>query len=150
VAIETYLRALVNEHDECNIRMTGSDQGFHNYLYYSGKLLHASTIRRIVVWEQGRGIINNLGALRTRRFSEWGFYNEGTHEVFQWDGRTLSPVVHQWDRDPHLHGYMVKQKQREWRELWDACMKSQNDPEANEDDRDVLCGFLPKRKAVER
>lgn len=30
VAIETYLRAMVNEHDECEVRMTGSDQGFHN------------------------------------------------------------------------------------------------------------------------
>lgn len=30
VAVETYLRAMVNEHDECEVRMTGSDQGFHN------------------------------------------------------------------------------------------------------------------------
>lgn len=30
VAIETYLRAMVNEHDECQVRMMGSDQGFHN------------------------------------------------------------------------------------------------------------------------
>jgi len=30
IAIETYLRAMVNEHDECKIKMTGSDQGFHN------------------------------------------------------------------------------------------------------------------------
>lgn len=33
IAIETYLRAMVNEHDECDVKMTGSDQGFHNYLY---------------------------------------------------------------------------------------------------------------------
>jgi hypothetical protein len=50
IAIETYLRAMVNEHDECDIKMTGSDQGFHNYLYYSNKLSGASTIREIVVW----------------------------------------------------------------------------------------------------
>ena len=30
IAIETYLRAMVNEHDECSIKMMGSDQGFHN------------------------------------------------------------------------------------------------------------------------
>lgn len=30
IAIETYLRAMVNEHDEASVRMTGSDQGFHN------------------------------------------------------------------------------------------------------------------------
>ena len=45
IAIETYLRALVNEHDECQVRMAGSDQGFHNYLYYSGKLEQAETIQ---------------------------------------------------------------------------------------------------------
>lgn len=30
IAVESYLRAMVNEHDECNIRMMGADQGFHN------------------------------------------------------------------------------------------------------------------------
>jgi hypothetical protein len=34
IALETYLRALVNEWDETDIGMTGADQGFHNYLYY--------------------------------------------------------------------------------------------------------------------
>jgi hypothetical protein len=34
IALETYLRALVNEWDETDIEMTGADQGFHNYLYY--------------------------------------------------------------------------------------------------------------------
>lgn len=119
IAIESYLRAMVNEHDECNIRMTGSDQGFHNYLYYSSKLSHVDTIRRIVVWEQGRGAINNLGALRTKPFSEWGLYNNKTHEIYQWNGRTLSPVAHQWDRDKNLHSYIQSVKfqrlEREWR-----------------------------------
>jgi hypothetical protein len=93
IAIETYLRAMVNEHDECNIRMAGSDQGFHNYLHYSGKLHNAEPIRRVVVWEQGRGAINNLGALRTKPLSEWGFYNGGTHEVFQWDGEVRNVLA---------------------------------------------------------
>ena len=65
------------------------------YLYYSQKLNQASTIRRIVVWEQGRGMINNLGALRTKTLEEWGNYDPETHLVYQWDGETLSPVVHQ-------------------------------------------------------
>jgi hypothetical protein len=30
VAVETYLRALINEHDEGQVKMAGSDQGFHN------------------------------------------------------------------------------------------------------------------------
>lgn len=54
-----------------------------------------------MVWEQGKGIINNLGALRTKAFEDWGFYNPATSEVYNWDGN-LSPVVHQFDRDKHL------------------------------------------------
>jgi hypothetical protein len=119
IAIETYLRAMVNEHDECDIKMAGSDQGFHNYLYYSSKLHNADTIRRIVVWEQGRGAINNLGALRTKPLREWGFYNGDTHEVFQWDGKSLSPVAHQWDRDKDLHSYMFGVRHRGWTQEWE-------------------------------
>ena len=118
IAIETYLRAMVNEHDECDVKMTGSDQGFHNYLYYSSKLRNADNIRRIVVWEQGRGAINNLGALRIKPFSEWGLYDEETHRVYQWDGETLSPVAHQWDRDKHLHTYMQRERFKEWELEW--------------------------------
>jgi hypothetical protein len=101
-AIETYLRAMVNEWDETDISMTGADQGFHNYLYYSHKL--AGAIDTIVVWEQGKSIVNNLGALRTSSLKDWGIYNETTHQVFNWDG-SLSPVVHQWDRDQSLYRY---------------------------------------------
>jgi len=125
VAVEAYLRALVNEHDEGSTKMTGSDQGFHNYLYYSGKLQNAEAIGKIVVWEQGRGIINNLGALRTKPLKDWGIYDEATHAVYQWDGQTLSPVVHQWDRDGHLHTWMFKKRQKEWEEEWVEKMKLQ-------------------------
>lgn len=118
VAVETYLRAMVNEHDECNIKMAGSDQGFHNYLYYSSKLHDSATIHRIIVWEQGRGAINNVGALRIKTLSEWGIYDELTHTVYQWDGVTKSPVVHQFDRDKHLHGYMVNKRHPEWVKQW--------------------------------
>lgn len=104
---------------------TGSDQGFHNYLYYSSKLHQADTISQIVVFEQGRGRVNNLGAMRIRPFSEWpGLYN-GTH-IFQWPSvvsdakqQSLSPVVHQWDRDDKLHKF-IKQKQRMWQQQWIA------------------------------
>jgi hypothetical protein len=118
VAVETYLRAMVNEHDECDVKMTGSDQGFHNYLYYSSKLTNSDTIRRITVWEQGKGIINNLGALRTQTLEEWGIYDPVQHGVYQWDGASLSPVVHQWDRDKALHGYLYGQLHREWTQQW--------------------------------
>eukprot|EP00980_Cylindrotheca_fusiformis_P008284 scaffold1736_cov127-Cylindrotheca_fusiformis.AAC.98 len=119
MAIETYLRAMVNEWDETDIQMTGADQGFHNYLWYSGKLRNAETIKKIIVWEQGKGIINNLGALRTKPFEEWGFYDAETSKVYNWDG-TLSPVVHQFDRDKHLHNYIVRIK---FRQLQDEYMR---------------------------
>jgi hypothetical protein len=115
VAIETYLRAMVNEWDETDIKMTGADQGFHNYLYYSGKLAKSVSISKLVVWEQGKGIINNLGALRTKPFVEWGFYDEDTSNVYNWDGK-LSPVVHQYDRDAHLHNKYVRVKFKGYQE----------------------------------
>lgn len=116
-AIETYLRAMINEWDETDIKMTGADQGFHNYLYYSGKLANTASISRLVVWEQGKGIINNLGALRTKTFAEWGFYDEKTVKVYNWDG-TLSPVAHQWDRDKHLHNHYVRVLFPKWTKEW--------------------------------
>ena len=123
VAIETYLRAMVNEWDETDIKMTGADQGFHNYLYYSGKLANSETISRLVVWEQGKGIINNLGALRDKPFADWGFYNPKTVKVYNWDG-TLSPVVHQYDRDNHLHNQYVRILFQKWkREYFEAKKK---------------------------
>ena len=72
IALETYLRAMVSESDETGTKLMGADQGFHNYLYYTNKLANADTIRSIVVFDQGRGIINNLGAMRTKPLEEWG------------------------------------------------------------------------------
>lgn len=117
IALETYLRALINEHDEGTIRMTGSDQGFHNYLFYTGKLLNADTIDQLVVWEQGFGAINNLGAMRTDSLTNWGIRDPDTNVIYQWDGQTPSPVVHQWDRDKDLHRYMLN-RHKEWSEQW--------------------------------
>ena len=116
-AIETYLRAMVNEWDETDIAMTGSDQGFHNYLYYSHKLSNAEDIDEVIVWEQGKGIVNNLSALRTKTLQEWGIYNTTTHEVYNWDG-TLSPVAHQWDRDQHLFRYTTFQRMKGMTAAW--------------------------------
>ncbi|CAB9509429.1 expressed unknown protein [Seminavis robusta] len=118
IALETYLRALVNEWDETDIGMTGADQGFHNYLYYSRKLQGAETIREIIVWEQGKGIVNNLGALRTKKLTEWGIYNPQTHEIFNWDLKTLSPVAHQWDRDEAVHTWLYRNQMQEWVREW--------------------------------
>lgn len=63
-------------------------------------------------------MINNLGALRDKPLAEWGNYDPVKHQVYQWDGESLSPVVHQFDRDNHLHKYMVRQKHGEWEKEW--------------------------------
>ena len=86
---------------------------------YSRKLQAAETIREIIVWEQGKGIVNNLGALRIKKLAEWGIYNDKTHIVYNWDLKTPSPVIHQWDRDEALHTWLYRNKMqayvREWK-----------------------------------
>ena len=44
IAFETYLRAMVNEFDETEIRLMGADQGFHNYLYYRYVVMYCSLL----------------------------------------------------------------------------------------------------------
>jgi hypothetical protein len=130
-AVEAYLRAMVAESDETETVLTGADQGFHNYLYYSNKLSNAVDIREIIVQDQGFGIINNMGALRTKELNEWGngkiletikeSGNSGkvvAHNVRNWDG-TISPVVHQFDRHKVLASWWYKKKAAEYRTLWD-------------------------------
>ena len=77
-----------------------------------------NSIRHIVVWEQGRGIINNLGALRSKPLSEWGILDPVHKDVYQWDGKTKSPVVHQYDRDKGLHAYLFRHRHKEWMKQW--------------------------------
>lgn len=91
VALETYLRAMVTEADETGTVLMGSDQGFHNRLYYSGKLTNAKNIKSITVYDQGTGIVNNMGALRTKPLDKWGNghiveQNGKDYKVLNWDG----------------------------------------------------------------
>jgi hypothetical protein len=122
IALETYLRAMVNEFDETEIRLMGADQGFHNYLYYSGKLQYAERIRSITVFDQGRGIVNNMGAMRTKELHEWGNgkfvqTNGNDQTIHNWDGK-LSPVIHQFDRFKTLGSYFYKKKTKELNLEW--------------------------------
>ncbi|KAL7539896.1 hypothetical protein ACHAXR_009692 [Thalassiosira sp. AJA248-18] len=126
-AIETYLRAMVAEYDATLCKSKGCDQGFHNYLYYSGKLGakdnegNTEGISKVLVHEQGKGIINNLGALRDKPLKEWGLYNAEKQLVLNWDG-TTSAVAHQYDRDKEVN-VMVKGKKREFNQQWNASKK---------------------------
>lgn len=131
MAIETYLRAMVAESDETGVKLMGADQGFHNYLYYSNKLSNAQGIWKIRVFDQGSGIINNLGAMRTKELSEWGngklVESNGDGDtvedlqVLNWDSST-SPVVHQFDRHKLLSAYWYKQKTAEYRTKWEQML----------------------------
>lgn len=122
-AIETYLRAMVAQFDATSCKSKGCDQGFHNYLYYSGQLgkvndeaTSVGAITKLVVHEQGKGIINNLGALRTKPLKEWGMYDAEKELVLNWDGST-SPVAHQYDRDKEVN-IMVKIKKKQFEQQW--------------------------------
>lgn len=123
VALVSYVSAMVAESDETLTVLMGADQGFHNYLHYSHKLANAKAIHSVVVYDQGTGIVNNLGALRDQPLSTWGNgkllavgEEQGKprrYSVHNWDG-TRSPVVHQYDRHPILSKYFYKQKGREF------------------------------------
>jgi hypothetical protein len=123
-AIETYLRAMVAQFDTTLCKSKGCDQGFHNYLYYSGKLGTTGSeggvegISKVIVHDQGKGIINNLAALRTRPLSEWGLYDSKRELVLNWDG-TTSAVVHQYDRDKEVN-VMVKGRKRQFERTWSS------------------------------
>jgi len=125
-AIETYLRAMVAEYDTTLCKSKGCDQGFHNYLYYSGKLgatdgSSVEGISKVIVHDQGKGIINNVAALRDKPLKELGLYNAEKQLVLNWDG-TTSAVAHQYDRDKEAN-IMVKGKKRQFEQKWRASKK---------------------------
>lgn len=118
VAMETYLRAMVKQWDDRRCKMKGCDQGYHNYLYYSGQLENAIGIKSVIVYKQGEGVFNNLGALRNSPLRKQGIIQEGTDLVLNWDG-SISPVAHQFDRDKELGEIMRKRASQMVSELKD-------------------------------
>lgn len=133
VALETYIRAMVAESDYTGTVLAGADQGFHNYLHYSHKFKNVATIDSIVVFDQGQGIVNNMGALRTKPLQEWGngkivltavdptetnLRKKTQYTVLNWDG-TVSPVVHQFDRHKELSEFFFKIMGNKFMSEWD-------------------------------
>jgi hypothetical protein len=104
IAIESYLRGMVKQFDDTKCKMKGCDQGFHNYMYYSGGLKNVQGVRDVIVFGQGKGIINNLGVLRSKPLKQWGLLDEGM-KVLNWD-KSISPVAHQFDRDGDLNNHL--------------------------------------------
>lgn len=80
----------------------GMDQGFHNWLLYSGQLDRYLDIR---IFPQGEGPVNTVGAFFGERavvklpLTVWGVLKgEPPHQAFyNWNGEK-SPVIHQADR----------------------------------------------------
>ena len=99
---------VLNGRDQCIVH--GVDQGFHNYLLYSGQL---SQLLKVKVFQQGEGPVNTLGAFFSSRFRhpygmtmgkeevrQYGWFRgdeKGNYTVHNWSG-DLSPGVHQLDR----------------------------------------------------
>jgi hypothetical protein len=138
MALETYIRAMVAESDHTGTVLAGADQGFHNFLYYSYKFQYTTTIHSIVVFDQGQGIVNNMGALRTKPLDQWGNGHivetitdpnernpkkKNSYRVLNWDG-SLSPVVHQFDRHQQLSDYFYTRKGWYFMGLWEERKKN--------------------------
>jgi hypothetical protein len=125
-AIETYTLAMISQFDERNCKQVGCDQGFHNYLFYDpdAKLRNFLEDKDCVVnvHKQGEGTVNNLAAMRNSSLRSQGVLLEG-HAEFE-DGfavvnmdRTVSPVMHQFDRDGELKG-VIRQRTKLWMRKW--------------------------------
>ena len=85
---------------------THETKGFHNYLFYSGKLSEINGAEKTRVWKQGTGAVNNLATLRGVSLRERSILDQ-QDRVLNWDG-TVSRVVHQYDRDDELKAILKK------------------------------------------
>ena len=102
---------MIYENDKTKSKLKGCDQAFHNYLYYTDALSKLKGIKEIVVFEQGKGIINNVGMLsRGKSFRDWDILNE-KKEIMNWD-RSVSAVVHQYDRDDEMRNHICEMAKR--------------------------------------
>ena len=83
---------------------TESDQGYHNFLYHTGELAALPGVK-VTHHEQGRGLVNTIGAMNGFRVPKHMKGPLDTHwKIKDKDGWILdyngerSAVVHQWDR----------------------------------------------------
>eukprot|EP00586_Coscinodiscus_wailesii_P017431 CAMPEP_0172497192 /NCGR_PEP_ID=MMETSP1066-20121228/96433_1 /TAXON_ID=671091 /ORGANISM="Coscinodiscus wailesii, Strain CCMP2513" /LENGTH=126 /DNA_ID=CAMNT_0013269823 /DNA_START=364 /DNA_END=747 /DNA_ORIENTATION=- len=117
--ITTYLTAMIAQYDATLCALKGCDQGFHNYLYYSGKLLGAVT--DIQVFDQGEGNVNNLGALRDVPLKERGILDD--QGMVLNNDKSISKVAHQVDRDSGLN-IIIKARKKVFKNKWDETKKT--------------------------
>ena len=131
-AIEIYTTAMVAQFDKSKCKQVGCDQGFHNFLYYdpaatfSGELLKNQC--RMHVHKQGEGAVNNLAAMRNSPLKNQGVLVDGNGKfddgvaVVNNDHTTISPVMHQFDRDKELKN-VIRNRTKLFAKKW---MQSRN------------------------
>jgi hypothetical protein len=118
-AIRTYTSAMVHQFDVTNCTVYGCDQGHHNFLISANQLVGGPNITSVRIYEQGHGTVNTLGLLMTEdaNLTSLGILKEDGL-VYNTDG-TVSPIIHQFDRDPDLVKIMELRKNKllqEWNE----------------------------------
>jgi hypothetical protein len=119
-AMRTYCLAMVRQFDETQITRNAVDQGHHNYLIHTDKLVGAANITDLVKFPQGTGVVNTVGLIAVLKgplSSEKGgrIYINGT--IWNADNVTASPLVHMFDRDAELrvnHDTKTEQALQAW------------------------------------
>ena len=127
-SIELYTRAMVTQFDNTKCKQVGCDQGFHNFLFYdSTASLNGALVQngcQINVHKQGQGAVNNLAAMRESSLRSQGVlidrneFDDG-FVVVNTDGNTISPVIHQFDRDGELKG-IIKKRTQKMTKIWQS------------------------------
>lgn len=118
-AVEWYTRAMVHQWDVTNCTKYGCDQGHHNYLIGENQLVaDGGGIAKVEVYKQGEGAVNTLGLLVSNvgNLTTLGLLNDKL-EVTNNDRTTVSPIIHQFDRDDRFRDIMIERKQQlldEW------------------------------------
>jgi len=118
-AIETYTRAMIQEHDTTDCPFFGCEKGHHNYLFWSEKLKKASTIDELIMGEQGNSAVNTLQNLI--KFGGGTLRSIGAikdDKVVNMNGKP-SPVVHQYQEDEELRG-IVEKRTEKWMDDWSS------------------------------
>lgn len=122
-AMETYLRAMVTSYDETLCQIYGCDQGHHNYLMRTGRLVKDSlgAVEHVEYFDQGasNALVNTLGVYSLKHRPSirlHGVVDNTTNLILNFDG-SISSVIHQFDRDKEYNEYM-EDKAREYLERW--------------------------------
>lgn len=120
-AIEWYTRAMVHQYDVTKCLLYGCDQGHHNYLIRRNLLIGGSHtgdndragISHVQIYAQGDGPVNTLGILVENRgnLTDLGILNDKM-EVLNNDRSTVSPIVHQFDRDVKFLAIIRERKEQ--------------------------------------